>query len=470
MPSESSEPPPAGPVQAWRLLAVPRAVALVGVLGLVSLAASFLLSPGLSARQVPDLGEEDLGRPFRASSLAGFKASRDFEVADEARTLSRREEARARVRHVFDYDPTVESGVKRAVRDAFGAMQEVVAAHLKAKAGAVEPAPVRKAGKDGHEGREDLELSAKLRAERRHFDSEVSVPDDDDFEVLVQSRFAHDVEQAVMTLVEVAYRARVVVSRDELSRIDVNGITVRVLGGTTEYEMTHPGARRCSTCARRRWRWSASPRCRATCCPRRPPLLRRAVLRLAKRQVRANLTVNIAETEARRRAASEAVKPVMLTLKKGQRIIGDGELVNEQHLLVMRSVRAQTGQLDAMQVQLGGFGHGGAAGGGGLALLLGGAAPASAPPRRDALFMGLLAIGAAGAAAPLGAGGRRDARPLPLRCRSRRCTSPSRWRRGAMLVRFVLSESNALFFTIIFSALAGRAAGQLAVASRSSPW
>jgi membrane-associated HD superfamily phosphohydrolase len=88
------------------------------------------MSPGLSGRQLPPLTEEDVGRPFRASSVAGFKASRDFEVPDEAATQKRREEARARVRPVFDLDPSVESKVKRGVREAFGAMRDVVSEHL----------------------------------------------------------------------------------------------------------------------------------------------------------------------------------------------------------------------------------------------------------------------------------------------------------------------------------------------------
>jgi hypothetical protein len=70
----------------WGKLAVPRPLALAGVLLGVSVAAAFLVTPGLSGQRVPELGEEDIGRPFRASSVAGFKASRDFEVADDRKT------------------------------------------------------------------------------------------------------------------------------------------------------------------------------------------------------------------------------------------------------------------------------------------------------------------------------------------------------------------------------------------------
>lgn len=40
----------------------------------VSVGAGFVISPGLYSQQIPALSEENLGKPFRASSPAGFKA------------------------------------------------------------------------------------------------------------------------------------------------------------------------------------------------------------------------------------------------------------------------------------------------------------------------------------------------------------------------------------------------------------
>jgi hypothetical protein len=74
---------------------LPRPLALGAVLFGLSVASAFLLSPGLSGQQIPELTGDDVGKPFRAPSVAGFKASRDFEVSDEAHTAERRAEARA---------------------------------------------------------------------------------------------------------------------------------------------------------------------------------------------------------------------------------------------------------------------------------------------------------------------------------------------------------------------------------------
>lgn len=430
---------------AWlQSLAVPRPLALGGVLLGVSVASAFLLTPGLSGQRIPELGEDDIGRPFAAKSVAVFKASRDFEVPDEGRTQQRRDEARARVRPVFDYDSLVESKVKRGIREAFASMQEVAAAHP------VKPDVNRRAGSPS--SKEEQELIVALRENRRLFEASAVAPDDEDFEVLAQGRFGNELEQAVMTLIELAYRGKIVASRDELARIDSNGITVRIVGGTTEYEMTTapPGVLDLKEVSTELDRFSSVP---GNLLPESPTPVRRAVLRLARKQVRANLTVNIAETEARRKAAWDAVKPANLSIKKGQRIIGDGELVNEQHVLVTRSLRAQTSELDLLQLQLGGAGI--------VALLLSGAwlfFTASLrqfrPSRRDVAFMGILGTGLLGGLhlwVLVADAVHEHYQSIPVEALQYAFPVAA----GAMLVRFVLSESSALFFAIIFSALAG---------------
>src|SRR5262249_5708627 len=80
--------------------------------------------------------------------------------------------------------------------------------------------------------------------------------------------------------------------------------------------------------------------------PRRPP---RA---LATPQLRAHLPTNSAETEARRKAAYETSTPVIVTIKRGQKVIGDGELITQTHLLVIAKMREQTDQLDIIQLQV----------------------------------------------------------------------------------------------------------------------
>lgn len=427
------------------LLALSRPVVLGAILAVVAIASAFLLSPGLSVQQIPELSNEDLGRPFRASSVTGFKATRDFEVADDAHTQERREEARSRVRPVFDYDSSVESAVKRGLRDAFTAMQEIAAARP--------PKPPEAPKKAGEKvAKDDQELLEAMRAAKKTFEETAVAPDDEDFEVLALARFAPELEQAAITLVDLAYRGKVVGSREELSRIDTNGVTVRIVGGSTEFEMntSPPGIYDLREAGAELDRFASVP---GNLLPDAPMPVRRAVLRLARKQVRPNLTVNIAETEARRKLAWTQVKPVVVSIKKGQRIIGDGELISQSHILITRSLRSQMSELDLLQLQIGGAGI--------VALLVAGAwlffsaaLRRFRPTKRDAAFMALLSIVLLGLLHVwvLIADAVHDRYPsIPIEALHYAFPVAA----GAMLVRFVLSEECALFFGIVFASLAG---------------
>lgn len=428
-----------------------RTVALAGVLAMVSLSSGLFLSSGLTNQQVPELGADDLGKPFRAATPAGFKASRDLEVIDDARTATRKLEARQRVRPVFDYDPTIESKARRDLREAFEAMREVIA-DFNAEHPIVPPPVPRKAGeKDAKEEARDLELTRALHDARKRFDEHAPVLDED-FDVLAVARFSAEIEQSAVGLLELAWRGKVVPSRDELGRVDSNGITVRMLGGRSESELStaSPLVNDVREVAGELDRFASVP---GNLLPEAPPLVRRAVLRLVKKQVRSNLSINAAETEARRDAAATSVKPVLLQVKKGQRVIADGELVNEGHLLLLRGLRDQMSEFDRMQLQIGGAGM--------VALVLAGAwlffqsaLRRFRPTRRDALFMGLTAMTMLGLLHLwlLVSDALHDRYPtVPTEALQLAFPVAA----GAMLVRFVLSDEAALYFSICFAALAG---------------
>ena len=46
----------------------------IALLALVSIACAFVLSPGLYSGQIPELTEQDVGKPFRSTSAYGFRA------------------------------------------------------------------------------------------------------------------------------------------------------------------------------------------------------------------------------------------------------------------------------------------------------------------------------------------------------------------------------------------------------------
>src|SRR5437588_11165845 len=122
-----AEQPPAEPDALAHRLAVSSAwanrIALSVVLVVVAVGAALLAAPGLSRQKIPELKQDDVGKVFRATGMSGFKASRDYQILDEEKTGVQREEVRAHVRPVFDYDPSVQPQVARGVEEGFAQMQ-----------------------------------------------------------------------------------------------------------------------------------------------------------------------------------------------------------------------------------------------------------------------------------------------------------------------------------------------------------
>jgi putative nucleotidyltransferase with HDIG domain len=174
--------------------------------------------------------------------------------------------------------------------------------------------------------------------------------------------------------------------------------------------------------------------------------------------VRPTLEHNQGETERRKAEAAARVKPVGVTVKRGEKIIGDGERIEQRHLLVFDGIRAQR-----RDEALGQVGVGGGALVALLVVLLWSFArrnlPAFRPARRDALLMGLLlaltlGLGALGLAVADALGERFPS----LAAASLQYVVP--FAAGAMIVRQVLSAEAALLFAVAAGACAGLLAGQ----------
>src|SRR5260370_36107456 len=104
-------------------------VAHLVLLVTISVASAFVISPSLYSQHIPELGPEDLGKPFQLRSSLGssFKAGRDYEIVNRASTEQRRQAARAAVRPVYDYNPSVLGALRQSVHEGFAVLQQTVA-------------------------------------------------------------------------------------------------------------------------------------------------------------------------------------------------------------------------------------------------------------------------------------------------------------------------------------------------------
>ncbi len=260
----------------------------------------------------------------------------------------------------------------------------------------------------------------------------------------------------MLTLLDRAYLLPVVSSREELAREGGRGITVRQVNEKAETQRgSDPESVKDVREAQGELeRFASVP---GNVLPDSPGSLRRAVLRLAKHLVRPNLTINAAETDARRSQAAAAVKEAVIQIKKGQKVIGDGELINQSHLVILQGMRAQTDELDLVSIQIGTSGLI-AALIASLYAFLRAASRRFRPTRKDAVLLGGLLVVLLGMTqiAIAVSDALHDRYPkIPAEALYYAIPVAA----GAMLVRFILSEELSIFFAIVFSALAGMVLG-----------
>src|SRR4051794_28738075 len=174
------------------------------LLAVVAVACTFILSPGLYSQQIPELGPQDVGKPFRSPSPYGFKAGRDYDLPDSTTTEQRRQDARAQVVPVYDYNPAVVSEIRTSVADAFAQMHAVVdqwdAEQKKLADEAAATAGAKKKKPEGDGATEDT-LEARLKAERKAFEQKAFPLEDEDFQALATAKFSKEAEAATQALI-----------------------------------------------------------------------------------------------------------------------------------------------------------------------------------------------------------------------------------------------------------------------------
>jgi len=409
------------------------------ILAVVGGVAALALAPGSSARRLP--GRDALGTPAPVT----LKAARDYEIVDEEATARRRAEASAAQRAVYDLDEGAADEAAARIHAAFTLMRE-------------EGAPLRAAnGRREPTAAEYGRLYASLR------DAFVSrlqlIVRDADFEALGAVHFGEQAEQELVALSSLGLQGMVVADLQLLQAERGRGIVVRVRraspGGEAERTLLDLSPVRALADARLEVERSAQARLRGG-----PPALRAALVRVAQGMVAPTLVHNQGETARRRAEAAATAKPVVVAVKRGEKIIGDGERIEPRHLVVFEGIRAREQSSGGGAVRLGG--------GALVALAImvlwrfgRRSFPRARLARRDALLLAALLV------ATLGLGFLGIAVADALHERFAAGARPAFYylvpfAAGAMLARQVLAPEIVLLFAVASGIAAGLLAGQSA--------
>jgi putative nucleotidyltransferase with HDIG domain len=406
----------------------------VALVVLVSSAAAVLLAPS-AAHRLP--GPDALGTPARAT----IKADRDFDIVDEAATARRRTEAAQAERPVYFHDAGASEEAAARVHAAFALMREEEAALPPPRPGT----------------RDAVELRRRLAAARDAFVARIQVVvRDEDLAALSAAHFSEPIERELIALAQRGLGGMVVEDAALLAADRERGFVVRTFREgllQSERVLASPAAVRDLATTRLDVSRAAEASLEGE-----TPAVRAAVQRLALAMLRPTLVHDQVETARRRDDAAARVKPVVVAVKRGEKIIGFGERIEKRHLAVFDGMRAQRREEELARVRVGA---------GALVALVVVLLWRFArrnflrfqPARRDAALLGALLVGTLG----LGSVGFAVADVLQERFPT--FAPPSLqylvpFAAGAMIVRQVMTAETALLFALASGLGAGLLAGQ----------
>jgi cyclic-di-AMP phosphodiesterase PgpH len=433
-----------------RILAVAKirqALALL-LLGVVAASAAVLLTPSRFTPAIP--GDEALGTLFSGT----LKANRDYDVLDPETTAEKREEAARSVWPVYDFDAGAAETLQRRISDAFAGAREALQQWKRqnpARAARLRP-----------EGKLDSETYRFLLGERDEFWKALqALLEDDDYLELARTGFDSAVERATVRLAGLSAQGFMVEERGLLAADRERGIVVRSVGAALPEQAVRDIDRIQDLNGARQ----GVDRIAAAQFGDLPPRLLRAISQVVRRALRPNLAYNDAETRRRQDAKRAQVKDVLLQVRKGEKIIGDGEQVTKTHLLIFHALRAVGRAGETEQVRWGG---------GLFAAMLCAAVfefgrrnvRKFRPRSRDVVLLAGLLVGQLllVKGCILGADALHDMARDQLPARyvayvAEALPAAIPWALGSLLVRFLLNSEAALLWTAVYAPLCGLLAG-----------
>ena len=227
-----------------------------------------------------------------------IKAPQDFLVEDQPSTLEKRKNAAESVRAVYDFDPNLLTEIEGKINDVFSSLKE-----LNLKAG-------KKITEEEFEQLMGISISSSS------------------FAVLEKKKFDVKIVDYLDTILSPIFEQKIVGNRELLLSEKDRGIVVRDFSTQEETNLQDFSQIIDLDQARFKVQKEAD-----FLLPPPARSVEKPIVEIAQALIKPNLTFNKIETEVRKEATREAVKPVLFEIKKGEMIIREGEKVNPEHLL-----------------------------------------------------------------------------------------------------------------------------------------
>ncbi|MDI9571447.1 MAG: HDIG domain-containing protein [Pseudomonadota bacterium] len=265
-----------------------------------------LLSLALTAMLLPTATV--IAPRYKLGAIAdkNIKADRDFLVEERAATELKRLEAAQSSRNIFDLDDTVPPRIRDNVMKAFLAIQETA---RKTAAETTEASRVAAVQKERILVVLEQYLGARLS--------------DQDYATLAGHRFSSEIADRIAEVISLVYQDKLI-TNVEFSTLEYErGLIVKNVRTRAEREENKVDEILQMHDAKRILRQEVAAAMTEDGEP-----LKRTVINIGEKLLQPNLTFNRLESEQRRQAAVESVKPVYFEVQKNEMIVREGEKID----------------------------------------------------------------------------------------------------------------------------------------------
>ncbi len=174
---------------------------------------------------------------------------------------------------------------------------------------------------------------------------------EEDYLLLANYSFADDLRNSLKRMVGDIMSRKIINDKELMERGGSEEITLRVLDDSgrlpTEYQLRDSGSiLDYKEINQSLWRYT-------TILSDLGPRQRNLLLKIGGKLVQPTLTFNRDLTQSRRLAAREAVKPMIIPIKKREIIIRDGERFEKRHLMILKGIQREMASVNPIEVMVG---------------------------------------------------------------------------------------------------------------------
>jgi putative nucleotidyltransferase with HDIG domain len=307
------------------------------LLGLVVSIFVMLLFPNLVVQRhryvLGDIVEQDI------------KAPQDFFIEDKPATDAIRQKAANQVLTVYDHDPRIVRQLIDNIRKAFADRRQAIQ-RLERQNPAVESPGSNPPVLSG-----DLKvaLDNELLAQKPVFEAALGIEiSQGAYKILMSEDFSQAISESISKVLYDIYANGVVANKELLLKDNDRGITVRNVVSQKENAITALRQYYGPDQARTMVRIVAEPYVKDMSYN-----LVNLIVDMCQRMVQPNITLNRNETEKRKEAAVQGIKPIMYKFKAGEMLAREGERINANHMLIFKALESQRENRHVASVALG---------------------------------------------------------------------------------------------------------------------